>query len=70
MISVFFGDKTDAQQRNKFHVHNNCYVKMRSICCHDDKTLASVSRSVIGDLSHIYNQKLLLYGYDTCCMCM
>ncbi len=55
-------DKIDVQRWNKSHVHY-CYVTMQSICCHGDKSLAPVSRSVIGDWSHITK---IHYGYDTC----
>ncbi len=44
-------DKIDAQRKNESHMHN-CYITMWSICCHSDKSLAPVSRSVIGDWSH------------------
>ncbi len=53
-------DKTDAQQWNESHVHN-CYITMRSICCHCYKPLAPVSRSVIGDWSHITKKLLWLW---------
>ncbi len=55
-------DKTDGQWWNEPHVHY-CYVTMWSICCHRGKSLAPVSRSVIGEWSHITKN---YYGYDTC----
>ncbi len=61
-----FFDKTDDQRWNKFHMYY-CYIIMRLICCHGDKTLAPLSRSMIGDWSHITNN---YYDYDTCYMCM
>ncbi len=39
-------DKIDIQQWNESHMHY-CYVTMRSICCHGDKSLAPKSHSVI-----------------------
>ncbi len=48
LFGVF--DKTDAQLWNESHIHY-CYVTMRSICCHGDKSLVSESRAVIGEWS-------------------
>ncbi len=48
LFGVF--DKTDALLWNESHMRY-CYVTMRSICCHSDKSLVSESRAVIGEWS-------------------